>query len=131
MLYEQADWKWDAPQCHAYIRSMYSGLLNTLLLENSFNDLRDLEARVAKNDQLSAHQRQASCIRSIVRRASNLPQVQLDAADFGEKVGEGFSVKDETFRIKANSSISCDDAGVRVESLIDRKKDFRKQNGTS
>ena len=61
----------------AYAHALVESITNTLGLENSFNDMRDAESRVTKNNSLSEVQRQGLQIRSIARRYPDVPQAFL------------------------------------------------------
>jgi hypothetical protein len=124
-MYEEANWRWDDLNCNTYIRPLYSGLLNTYMLELSFNDVRDCEARLDKHDQLSTKQRQAVCIRSVHGRLpDSVPTVNLEPADFGDSTSPGV-MRAGSFEVTGSSYMSEEDAGIRADTIIDGKKDLK------
>ena len=103
-----------------YIKAMYSGMQNTMGLENGFNDLRDNEARGARHKQRNPGTIQALAISSMATRyAEHTPLVPLTEEHIASC--DKYHCAPSTFRAEdcATSSAAL---GFGVKGIIDKRK---------
>jgi len=82
LLLEANAWTAPGPLVLSYVRTLFSGILNTMSNENGFNDLRDAERRQAKHHTRAPEAIAAVAIKSQVKRFPDEVNVQVSPKGF-------------------------------------------------
>lgn len=117
LLFEAAGWRLVGPSARIaiqYLTKVFSGVMNTMGLENTFNDMRDCETRMARHKGRSPQLLSAVSIASLQNRyEGKIPLVAIPDEATGNK---RYALKADVFKAD-----SVPDVGVSLEGLVNRK----------
>ena len=111
---------WMSRRAIDFISAMWSGMMNTMGLENCFNDLRDNETRGARHKQRNPQTLQALSVSSMQSRYGGVvPLIDLDEAKIGRC--DRYHCKPEIFRTE-DAPTSKAYLGVDAKDIVENRK---------